>query len=194
MTETPEHLNIFIVEEMINKHMVPKMLRELSHSGIHVRAEQFDILFRPSEIASRIQGGNPVRIIIGQMPQSMNTNDYWHFLKQQIAQVPKFYRSVALVRSGMMVEIEGKLRKSVKTLTGVDINDIPLTLKSHEYEISEMYVVKVKHKKTGCEISLASGIDKSISTREKAILQLSAEVHKNNLMEEESLLWLQKLG
>jgi len=186
-------LNIFDIQDMLRNVLAPAICKQLHREGVNIRAEQFEIYFRPSDIHARVQGGNPVRIIIGLVPGEINTEDYWQFIKQQLKQVPKAYRSVALVRSGMITDITKGLYRAVKERTGVDINDIPLTLKEHEYEIKEMCVVRVKHRKTGIEVQLGDSFSNSIKTRESAVILLSEAVHKAGL-EDVELGWLQKLG
>lgn len=186
-------LNIFDIQDMLRNVLAPAILKELHKEGVNVRPEMFEIYFRPSDTHARVQGGNPVRIIIGLVPGEINTNDYWQFVKQQIKLVVKAYRSVALVRSGLITDISKGLYRAVKERTGVDINDIPLTLKEHEYEIKEMCVIRVRHRKTGIEVQLGDNFSNSIKTRESAILLLSEAVHKAG-MEDVELRWLQKLG
>ena len=174
---------IFEVQEMLSKILCPAIVKELRKEGCDVTSNMFEVYYRPSARCMRVQSGNPVRIIVGYHIASMPTDEYYKLLKRHIRLVPQAYRHTALVRKTLLEEIEKGSKKRISMQLGVNVEDIPLTLKKSEYSITEQCLVVAKHRETGIEVRLAMDIKQSIKCREEAIIRLSEEVLKRRMAE-----------
>lgn len=173
--------SIFEVQEMLAKILCPAIVKELRREGCMIDTKMFEVYYRPSARCMKIQGGNPVRVVVGLHIASMPTDEYYRMLKRHLRLVPQAYRQTALVRSSLLVEFDKDFKRNVTKSLGVNVEDIPLTLKKSEYSVSEQCLVIAKHRETGIEVRVAMDIRDSIKCRETAVLKLSEEVLKRRM-------------
>jgi hypothetical protein len=170
---TVANAEILATQKMIRDKVIPLLLKELTKSHIYVDTQDFEIYYRPQEdLVSSVRGGNPVRLFIHVRP---TYPDFLQVIRNLLKLVDRYKTDNSFKRRGLSYAFARALRDAKPEIA--DVKQIPGTLDPSRIQVERYYILRIRDKKTGAEVSeMFPTFGAELATYEKLLIQLSEKV------------------